>query len=175
MKTLLSLLFTIASVVAVNGQSGTTLPNPKTTPKPETKKPKLPPPAEKLFVPDLRLRGSESVDSNATVPKSYRKVIFIFENWNQFPAETLQPSSSPPSLPPAPCKQVKVTGRLFGVLHAKNGEVLGCTELAPQQDFYFLFEKTLKLPAFVYVDVVDRTKGMIFRSSQVSPSTGALK
>jgi hypothetical protein len=122
MKRLISFWISI-SVVAViattiSAQSGTALPNPKTTPKPN---PQPPPSINNLFIPDLRLRGAESVDVNATVPKSYRKVIFIFDNWKQFPDEVLQPSSAPASLPPDPCKQIKVTGRLFGVLHAKNG------------------------------------------------------
>ena len=138
--------------------------------------PAKPPPAIKpIFVPDLRLRGAESVEVNATVPKTYNKTIFTFQNWDAFPAEILTPTSKPPSLPPNPCKQLKTSTRLFAVLRAKNGTAIGCTELKPGEDFSFLFGKDEQLPAFVYVTVVDRTKPGVLKSSSVSPSSGVTK
>jgi len=136
---------------------------------------KLPPTAKAVFVPDLRLRGSESVEINATVPKTYRKITFIFQNWDQFPAERLQPASVNPSLPPNPCKPVKTSARLFGILRTKIGEAIGCAELKPGEDFFFLLDHDKQLPAFVYVTVVDRIKQGVLKSSLVSPSSGATK
>lgn len=136
---------------------------------------KRPPALKPIFVPDLRLRGSESVEVNATVPKTYNKTIFTFLNWDAFPAAILKPTSKPPSLPPSPCKQLKTSARLFAVLRAKNGEAIGCTELKPGEDFSFLFGPDEQLPAFVYVTVVDRTKPGALQSSLVSPSSGLTK
>ena len=54
-------------------------PQPKTPPAKTVGNPAKPPPAVKaLFIPDLRLRGSESVEINAVVPKSYHKITFSF-------------------------------------------------------------------------------------------------
>lgn len=150
--------------------------NPNRTLREAAGNPAKPPPTVKtIFVPDLRLRGSESVEINATVPKSYHKITFLFQNWDQFPAGKLKPTSKPPSLPPNPCKQVKTSARLFAVLHSKNGATIGCTELRPQEDFFFLFGQDKELPAFVYVTVVDRTQPGILKSSLVSPSSGVMK
>jgi hypothetical protein len=136
---------------------------------------KLPPTFKGMFIPDLRLRGSESVEVNAVVPKSYHKVTFLFQNWDKFPAEMLQPTAEPPSLPPNPCRQMKTSTRLFAILHSKAGQTLDCTALKPREDFYFLLEKEKPLPKFVYVEVVDRLKGTSYKSSLVSPSSGATK
>ena len=169
-----SIIVSVAVIIVLAG-SGIAQ-NPNTTPKQAVGNPaKLPPTVKAIFVPDLRLRGSESVEVNATVPKTYHKITFLFQNWDQFPGESLKPASKPPSLPPNPCKQVKTSTRLFAVLRAKNGAAIGCTELMPQEDFFFLFGEDEQLPAFVYVTVVDRTKGGIFKSSLVSPSSGLTK
>lgn len=136
---------------------------------------KLPPTFKGMFIPDLRLRGSESVEVNAVVPKSYHKVTFLFQNWDKFPAEMRQPTAEPPSLPPNPCRQMKTSTRLFAILHSKAGQTLGCTALKSPEDFYFLLEKEKPLPKFVYVEVVDRLKGTSYKSSLVSPSSGATK
>jgi len=152
---------------------GTWMQLPQTLPKDNRKPTQVPPTADNIFVPDLRLRGSESVEVDTTVPKSYRKITFTFENWDKFPAGSLEPTSKPPSLPPNPCKQVRTSTRLFAVLHAKNGEKISCAELKPREDFSYLFEKTKYLPAFVFVTVVDRTRNTIYKSSMVSPTSGA--
>jgi len=174
---IMSILIVMLFAAAADAQN-TKLPklNPKITPAQDGKNPaKLPPTVKGLFIPDLRLRGSESVEVNAVVPKSYHKVFFLFQNWDKFPAETLQPTAEPPSLPPNPCKQVKTSNRLFAILHSKAGQTLGCTALKAKEDFYFLLKKEKPLPDFVYVDVVDRLKGATYKSSLVSPSSGATK
>lgn len=127
------------------------------------------------LVPDLKLRGAESVEINAVVPKSYYKVTFLFQNWDKFPAEMMLPTRKLPSLPPDPCKQVKTSTRLFAVLAAEDKTILGCTELKPADDFYFLLEKQKPIPDFVYVNLVDRQTGKTYKSTLVSPSSGVTK
>lgn len=161
------LLALLAQVASVNAQ-------PKGKIKADNKA-KPPPTVKALFVPDLRLRGSESVEVNAVVPKSYHKVTFSFQNWDRFPVEMLQPTAKPPSLPPNPCKQVQRSELLFAVLHSEVGKILGCTALKPNEDFYFLLEKEKPIPEFVYVSVVDRQTRKTYKSSLVSPSSGATK
>ena len=138
-------------------------------------KAKLPPTVKQPLVPDLRLKGAESVELNAVVPKSYYKVTFLFQNWDKFPAEMLLPTRKPPSLPPDPCSQVKTSTRLFAILAAENKTILGCTELKPTEDFYFLLEKEKPIPDFVYVSLVDRQTGKTYKSTLVSPSSGVTK
>ncbi|MEO6390960.1 MAG: hypothetical protein ABIP75_03855 [Pyrinomonadaceae bacterium] len=169
-----TITITIAGIILFSGSSMAQSPN--TTPKRSVGNPAKRPPAVKaIFAPDLRLRGSESVEINLTVPKTYHKITFLFENWDQFPTDQLKPSAEPPSSPPNPCKQVKTSTRLFAILHSKNGATIGCTELKPQEDFFFMFEQDEVLPPFVYVTVVDRTQPGILKSSLVSPSSGATK
>ena len=136
---------------------------------------KLPPTVKQPLVPNLKLKGAESVELNAGVPKSYYKITFSFQNWDEFPAGMLQPARKLPSLPPDPCKQVKTSTRLFAVLAAENQKILGCTELKPTEDFFFLFEKEKPIPDFVYVSVVDRQTGKTYKSTLVSPSSGVTK
>lgn len=172
-----SILIVMLFAVAADAQNtNPSKPNPKITPGQSVGNPaKLPPTFKAIFVPDLRLRGSESVEVNAVVPKSYHKVTFLLQNWGKFPAEMLQPTAEPPSLPPNPCRQMKTSTRLFAILHSKAGETLGCTSLKPNEDFYFLLEKGKTIPNFVYVDVVDRSNGNSYKSSPVSPLSGATK
>jgi hypothetical protein len=136
---------------------------------------KLPPKVKAPFKPDLRLRGAESVEVSAEGAASYHKVVFLFQNWDRFPADIFQPAAEPHSLPPGPCKQVKSGSRLFAVLRSESGQILGCTALIPKEDFYFLLEKGKPLPDFVYVDVLDRVKDATYRSSLVSPLSGTTK
>ena len=135
----------------------------------------LPPAVKQPLVPNLKLKGAESVDLNAVVPKSYYKITFSFQNWDDFPAGMLGPARKLPSLPPDPCKQVKTSGRLFAVLSAENKKILACTELKPTEDFFFLLEKEKPIPDFVYVSVVDRQTGKTYKSTLVSPSSGVAK
>ena len=135
---------------------------------------KLPPTAKSLFIPELRLKGVESVEINAVVPRSYHKLTFTFKNWDKFPAELLETASGPTPLPPNPCRQSKPPNRLFVILHSKAGQTLGCSALKPQEDFYFLLEQEKPLPKFVYVDLLDGFKRTTYRSSLVSTS-GATK
>ena len=82
----------IALAISVSAQADSKLKTPTTTPKQSGGNPaKLPPTVKRLFVPDLKLKGAESVEVNATVPKSYFKVVFSFQNWDEFPGDTLQP------------------------------------------------------------------------------------
>lgn len=181
MRTKVSSVWTIVivMVLAVVGHAQNTnpsKPNPKITPGQSVGNPaKRPPTFKAMFIPDLRLRGSESVEVNAVVPKSYHKITFLFQNWDKFPPEMLQPTAEPPSLPPNPCRQTKTSTRLFAILYSKAGKTLGCTALKSNQDFYFLLEKEKPVPNFVYVDVVDRSQGTRYKSSLVSPLSGATK
>lgn len=180
MRTKVSSVWTILIVmllaVAADAQNTNPLkPNPNITPGQVGGNPaKLPPTFKGMFIPDLRLRGSESVEVNA-VPKSYHKITFLFQNWDKFPPEMLQPTAEPPSLAPKPCRQMKTSTRLFAILHSKAGQTLGCTALKPNEDFYFLLEKEKPIPNFVYVNVVDRSKGTSYKSSLVSPFSGVTK
>lgn len=172
-----SILIVVLFAVAASAQNTyPSKPNPKITTGQVVGNPaKVPPTVKDLFIADLRLRGSESVEVNAAVPKSYHKVTFLFQNWDKFPAEMLQPTAEPPSLPPNPCRQMKSANRLFAILYSKAGKTLGCTALKPNEDFYFLLEKEKPVPNFVYVEVVDRLKGTTYKSSLISPSSGATK
>src|SRR3989442_11404114 len=166
----------IALAISVSAQADSKLKTPTTTPKQSGGNPaKLPPTVKRLFVPDLKLKGAESVEVNATVPKSYFKVVFSFQNWDEFPGDTLQPATKPPSLPPDPCVQTKTEGRLFGILVAENNQPLGCAGLKPNEDFFFLLPKDKPLPNFVYVMVQDRQTGKKYKSPLISPSSGATK
>ena len=135
----------------------------------------LPPAAQQPLVPNLKLKGAESVELNAVIPKSYYKVTLSFQSWDEFPAGMLGPARKLPSLPPDPCPQVKTSGRLFAVLAAENQKILGCAELKPTEDFFFLLEKEKPIPDFVYVSVVDRQTGKTYKSTLVSPSSGVTK
>ncbi len=175
-KTFIVSIAAVLLCAAVAGAQNINRQQPKTSPGKAGGNPaKLPPKVKALFVPDLRLRGSESVEVNAVVPKSYHKVTFSFQNWDKFPAEMLQPATQPPSLPPNPCKQVKMSSRLFVVLVTESEKIINCTSLKPNEDFYFLLEKEKPIPEFVYVRVVDRQTGKTYKSSLVSPSSGATK
>src|SRR2546429_2334387 len=83
-----SLAIAIGLGVTASAQSDSKLKVPTTTPKQDAGNPaKLPPTVKQLFIPDLRLKGADSVAVDATVPKSYFKVVFTFQNWSDFPPE----------------------------------------------------------------------------------------
>ena len=171
-----SLAIAIGLGVTASAQSDSKLKVPTTTPKQDAGNPaKLPPTVKQLFIPDLRLKGAESVAVDATVPKSYFKVVFTFQNWSDFPPEMLQPATRPPSLPPDPCTQTKTSDRLFAVLLTENTQILGCTALKPNEDFFFLLPKDKQLPNYVYAIVRDRQTGKKYKSHLISPSSGVMK
>src|SRR2546430_3711041 len=69
-----SLAIAIGLGVTASAQSDSKLKVPTTTPKQDAGNPaKLPPTVKQLFIPDLRLKGAESVAVDATVPKRDRK------------------------------------------------------------------------------------------------------
>ena len=172
----MSFAVVIALAITAGAQPDSKLQAPTTTPKQSGGNPaKLPPTVKRLFVPDLELKGAESVEVNAIVPKSYFKVTFLFQNWGEFPADTLRPVTKPPSLPPDPCAQTKTEDRLFGILLAENEKPLGCATLKPNEEFFYLFPKDRPLPNFVYVIVQDRQTGKKYKSHLISPSSGVTK
>jgi hypothetical protein len=128
-----------------------------------------------IIVPKLRLRGAEAYHIGGTSPKDMHKVIFTFSNWDKFPAKWFQPAPDSPNLPPNPCRQIYSPTRMFLILHSEDGQIKRCAALNSKEDFYFLLEKDKPIPEFVYVVVTDRTNGMKFKSTLVSPSTGLTK
>jgi hypothetical protein len=58
---------------------------------------------------------------------------------------------------------------------ALKSEAIGCAELKPREDFFFLLDHDKQLPAFVYVTFVDKIKQGVLKLSLVSPSSGGTK
>jgi hypothetical protein len=128
-----------------------------------------------IITPKLRLRGAEAHHVGGSLPKDFHKIIFTFLNWEKFPAQWFQPVPDSPNPPPNPCRQLHTPTRMFLILHSEDGKMKRCTPLTSKEDFYYLFEKEKPLPEFVYVEVIDRTNGMKFKSNLVSPSSGLTK
>ncbi len=128
-----------------------------------------------IIVPKLRLRGAEPFHIGGSDPKDLHKIIFTFSNWDTFPAQWFQPAPESPNLPPNPCRQTYTPTRMFLILHSEDGKLKRCASLTSKEDFYFLLEKDKPIPPFVYVEVTDRTNGMKFKSTLVSPSSGQIK